>query len=63
VARRWSKLFNLRIDRFENADDSGDIFYQKWRADRMFMLLPAGALVQQWLKTLAEFPPRQRPES
>ena len=34
----------------------------KWRADRLFLLVPAGALVQQWLKSLAEFPPRQRPE-
>lgn len=62
VALRWPKLFNLRTDPFENADVSGEIFYSKWRADRLFMLLPAGALVQQWLQTLVEFPPRQRPE-
>jgi arylsulfatase len=62
VPLRLPKLFNLRSDPFENADVASDVFYQKWRADRLFMLLPAGALVQQWIKTLTEFPPRQRPE-
>ena len=62
VPLRLPKLFNLRSDPFENADVAADMFYGKWRADRLFMLLPAGPLVQQWIKTLAEFPPRQRPE-
>ena len=62
VPLRFPKLFNLRSDPFENAEVASDLYYQKWRADRMFMLLPAGALVQQWIKTLTEFPPRQRPE-
>jgi arylsulfatase len=62
VPLRLPKLFNLRSDPFENADIAADMFYNKWRGDRFFMLLPAGALVQQWLNTLAEFPPRQRPE-
>jgi hypothetical protein len=60
VPLRLPKIFNLRSDPFENAEVS--ILYDKWRADRLFLLLPAGALVQQWLKTLAEFPPRQSPE-
>ena len=63
VPLRLPKLFNLRSDPLENADIAADMFYNKWRADRLFVLVPAGALVQQWLKTLAEFPPRQRPES
>jgi hypothetical protein len=62
VPLRLPKLFNLRSDPFENADIAAQMFYSKWRADRLFLLLPAGALVQQWLKSLAEFPPRQRPE-
>jgi len=61
VPLRLPKLFNLRSDPLENADIAS-ILYAKWRADRLFMLVPAGALVQQWLKTLTEFPPRQRPE-
>ena len=62
VPLRLPKLFNLRSDPFENADIASQMYYTKWRGDRFFMLLPAGALVQQWLQTLAEFPPRQRPE-
>jgi arylsulfatase len=61
VQLRLPKLFNLRSDPFENADSS-DVFYSKWRVDHVFMLMPALALVQQWLKTLADFPPRQLPE-
>jgi arylsulfatase A-like enzyme len=60
---RLPKLVNLRSDPFENADIAADMFYSKWRGDRLFALVPAAALVQQWLKTLVEFPPRQRPES
>lgn len=48
---------------FENADIASDVFYHKWYADRLFAFIPATALVQQWLKTLIEFPPRQHPES
>ena len=39
------------------------MFYQKWSADRMFLLVPAQALVGQFLKTFEEFPPRQKPGS
>jgi arylsulfatase A-like enzyme len=60
---RLPKLVNLRSDPFEEADISGTMFYWKWRADRAFMLMPAGALVAQYMQTLMEFPPRQRPES
>jgi arylsulfatase A-like enzyme len=61
VPLRLPKLFNIRSDPFENADIvSWD--YAKWRGEHLFMLLPAGALVQQYLQTMAEFPPRQTPE-
>jgi arylsulfatase len=56
-------LVNLRSDPFEEADLSGDMYYWKWRADRVFMLLPAGAIVAEYLKTMIEFPPRQSSES
>ncbi len=39
------------------------MFYQKWSADRMFLLVPAQGLVAQFLKTFKEFPPRQKPSS
>jgi arylsulfatase len=63
VALRFPKLFNLRSDPFERADVDATLFYAKWAADRMFMLVPAQALVAQFLKTFEEFPPRQRPSS
>jgi hypothetical protein len=39
------------------------MFYNKWAADRMFMLVPAQTLVHEFLQTFQEFPPRQRPSS
>jgi hypothetical protein len=62
VSLRLPKLVNLRTDPFENADIAANMFYAQWRVDRVFLLLPAGALVRQWISTMAEFPPRQRPE-
>ncbi|MBZ5537932.1 MAG: arylsulfatase [Acidobacteriia bacterium] len=59
---RCPKLVNVRTDPFEEADNSS-MFYWKWRMDRVFALAPAGALVGQYIQTMMEFPPRQRPES
>ena len=58
---RLPKLFNLRADPFERADQS--ILYNKWMADRVFVQVPAQALVAQWLQTFQEFPIRQKPAS
>ena len=63
VELRCPKLVNLRSDPFEQADIAGTLFYDKWRADRIFMLVPAGALVAMYMQTMQEFPPRQSPES
>lgn len=60
---RFPKLFNLRSDPFERGDEDATMFYQKWSADRMFLLVPAQALVGEFLKTFQEFPPRQKPSS
>jgi arylsulfatase A-like enzyme len=62
VPLRLPKLFNIRSDPFENADIVSQMGYTKWRGERFFMLLPAGALVQQYLQTMVEFPPRQTPD-
>jgi arylsulfatase A-like enzyme len=63
VPLRFPKLHNLRTDPFENADIVGDLYYQKWRVDRLFMIAPAGGLVAQWMQSLVEFPPRQSPDT
>jgi arylsulfatase len=62
VTLRLPKLFNLRTDPFERADHEG-MGYAKWRIDRAYALVPAQAYVGEYLKTLQEFPPRQRPGS
>jgi superfamily II DNA or RNA helicase len=35
--------------------------YEKWKFDRVFVLVPAQALAAQWLESFEEFPMRQRP--
>ncbi len=60
---RFPKLFNLRSDPFEHADEINALGYQKFRAERMYVLVPAQAFVAQFLSTFQEFPPRQKPAS
>ncbi len=62
VPLRVPKVFCLRSDPFERADhDAAD--YERWRADRLFLLVPAQVYVAQWLQSFKEFPPRQKPAS
>jgi len=58
---RVPKLFNLRTDPFESGDSS--FFYDKWMADRAFLLVPAQAIAAKWLESFKEFPIRQAPAS
>jgi hypothetical protein len=39
------------------------MFYDKWKADHAFLLVPAQAIVGEFLQTFKDFPPRQRPAS
>ncbi len=62
VTLRLPKLFNLRTDPFEEADHiAGD--YDRWRIDRIFLLVPAQEYVGQFLATFREYPPSQKPGS
>jgi arylsulfatase A-like enzyme len=63
VPMRAPKMYNLRSDPFERGDQDGSVFYDKWMADRAFLLVPAQAIVGEFLKTFQEFPPRQKPAS
>jgi arylsulfatase len=63
VTLRAPKIFNLRSDPYERGDIDASMFYDKWAADRTFLLIPAQAIVAAYLKTFQEFPPRQRPAS
>jgi arylsulfatase len=62
VFLRLPKLFNLRADPFEEADQIG-IGYPAWRVDHLFLLVPAQAFVAQFLATFKEYPPRQKAAS
>ena len=59
VTLRLPKLFNLRSDPFETADHEG-MDYSRWRAEHVFLLVPAQHYVGQFLGTFREFPPRQK---
>jgi arylsulfatase A-like enzyme len=59
VVLRAPKIFNLRSDPFEKGDIVG-MDYLHWRADRLFLLVPAQQYVGQFLATFKEFPPSQK---
>jgi arylsulfatase A-like enzyme len=61
VPLRAPKMFSLRGDPFERAEEAMD--YPRWRAERLFLLVPATAFVARWLESFKEFPPRQKPAS
>jgi arylsulfatase len=63
VSLRAPNLYNLRSDPFERASEDATLFYGKWMADHTFLLVPAQAIVGEFLKTFQEFPPRQKPAS
>jgi arylsulfatase len=63
VSMRGPHLYNLRSDPFERATEDASMFYDKWKADRAFLLVPAQAIVGEFLQTFKEFPPRQKPAS
>ncbi len=63
VAMRMPHMYNLRSDPFERASEDASMFYDKWKADRAFLLVPAQVIVGEFLKTFTEFPPRQKPAS
>jgi arylsulfatase len=62
VQLRTPKIYNLLADPFEEGEDS-TLFYDKWMADRVFLLIPAQALAAQWIESFKEFPIRAKPAS
>jgi len=60
VKLRAPKIFDLRRDPFERADtDSNN--YNHWWSERVFLIQPAAAIALEFMKTLREFPVRQKP--
>jgi arylsulfatase len=53
---------DLRADPFERASyEASD--YDHWMIDRVYLLVPAQAIVGKFLMTFKQFPPRQSPAS
>jgi arylsulfatase len=62
VCRRLPKMFNLRLDPYERADITSNTYYD-WTIQRAFLIVPAQAMVAQFVETFKNFPPRQKPSS
>lgn len=58
---RIPKLYNLRADPFERGPES--INYADWMTHRIFILVPAQAVVAKRLESFREFPPRAKAAS
>jgi arylsulfatase A-like enzyme len=59
---RAPKMFNLRTDPFERADITSNTYWD-WLIDRIFLAFFGVALVNRFLETFREFPPRAKPAS
>jgi arylsulfatase len=59
VPLRFPKLFNLRTDPFERADVTSNTYYD-WFLSKDYMVGAADAIVEEFLHTFREYPPRQR---
>jgi arylsulfatase len=62
VATRIPYLFNLRTDPYERADVTSNTYWD-WYIDRVFLLVPAQAIVGEFLQTFVDFPPRMKAAS
>lgn len=62
VELRLPKIFNLRTDPYERADITSNTYYD-WILDHAYLLVPAQAIVGEFLATFREFPPRQKAAS
>ena len=58
---RSPMIYNLRSDPFERGPFS--LEYNDWLIHRLFLFVPAQAIVGQWLETFKEYPVRMRPAS
>ena len=58
---RAPNIYNLRADPFERGPDS--MLYGSWQARRVFLLMPAQAIVARYVESFKEFPPRAKAAS
>jgi arylsulfatase len=62
VSLRFPKIFNLRRDPFERADDNSNTYWD-WCISRAYIMYEMQAIVAQQIQSFKEFPPRQKPAS
>jgi len=62
VPLRVPKIFNLRRDPFERADENSNTYWD-WVLDHAFILVPIQSYVEKLMGSLESFPPRQKPSS
>jgi len=62
VVLRLPKLFNLRRDPFERADENSNTYWD-WMLDKAPHVYLGLATTAQFLQTFNEYPPSQRPDS
>jgi arylsulfatase A-like enzyme len=62
VATRFPYLYNLRTDPYERADITSNTYWD-WFLDRIFLLVPAQAIVADFLATFVDYPPRAKAAS
>jgi arylsulfatase A-like enzyme len=59
VKLRVPKMFNLRRDPFERADDNSNTYWD-WIFDHLFLIYGMQALVSQQIANFVKYPPRQK---
>jgi len=62
VPLRFPKIFNLRRDPFERADDNSNTYWD-WVIDHLWVIYGMQALVAQQIENFTKYPPRQAPAS
>jgi arylsulfatase A-like enzyme len=62
VKLRAPKIFNLRTDPFERADDNSNTYWD-WMIDHLWVLYKMQGLVAGQIENFIKFPPRQKPAS
>src|SRR6201996_1633215 len=59
---RCPKIFNLRTDPYERADITSNTYFDWWLS-KAYMMMAAQAIVQPFLNSFKDYPPRQKDAS
>ncbi len=62
VKLRMPKLFNLRRDPFERADENSNTYWD-WMISHAYVIYMMQAVVGSQIENFVKFPPRQKPAS